>query len=158
MRKYKVIGVRGTDGSECRFFLRAENEAEALAKSKEKGVFPTNVIDIPLDVEEQSEESGAIRDENTVPNLSQSRPLVYYGGVLLAAGLLGIAQFGFFYDTTVTATSGGYLGVPAQTHRVHNIGKQQNRMLGFIFGIAAAGIGVVLLALDVHQNSTKKDV
>lgn len=68
-----------------------------------------------------------------------------FGGIVAACGVLVTAYFAFVFDTTVPAWHGP----------VHNIGLQQDRMIGIIVGVTAllAGIGFMVVgALTGGRN------
>lgn len=85
----------------------------------------------------------AERAANPKPRMRTPRKV---GWALLIVGSLMILYFGLIYDTTVSGGSASiYNPYP---RRVHNIGLQQNRTLGFIAGIALSGCGGFVLMYD----------
>lgn len=77
------------------------------------------------------------------PSVSvDTKPLTTWGWVLIFGGLCVAGFFGLLYDTSVYG--GG--------ERVHNIGLQQNRMLGCIAGIIAAAVGALMVAIDAKMS------
>ena len=75
--------------------------------------------------------------------------LTKWGQILLSVGLFIACYFLFVYDTTVADnekfdTPFGRFG----GGRFHNLGLQQNRMLGSIAGMIMAAVGAIMVVID----------
>lgn len=85
-------------------------------------------------------------------------PLTILGWLLLVGGLCVAAYFFFVYDTTVSTQSTyipGYGGLGGG--RVHNIGLQQDRLLGCIGGMIAAVVGAAILIVESKLRKRDKE-
>ena len=86
----------------------------------------------------------------TPPKYANWKPEVsikMLGVVLVSVGIALLIGFGVLYDTTVDADGFG---------KLHNIGLQQNRLLGFVGGIAAILLGGVLLIFSKMNSHTAR--
>jgi hypothetical protein len=99
-----------------------------------------------LDFESQYRSSAAIFGE---PNRAADKPgrsdlvrvaCLIFGPLLILAGLVLLVYFSVVYDTTVAVLDFDR----RMLHRVHNLGLMQNRLIGIVVGIAAAGAGLAL--------------
>ena len=69
--------------------------------------------------------------------------IIIFGAVIAVAAVVALGYFLFGYDTT----TGLYF------ERVHNVGLQQNRLLGVIVSLTAAVGGAALLIVGVSQRA-----
>lgn len=87
---------------------------------------------------------------STVGRFLTLPPLRRWAWALLVAGAACALYFGVLYDTSTS--------VPGETYRrVHNIGLQQNRQLGFVGGVAVGLAGGAMLIYDRHHRRKTPD-
>ena len=67
------------------------------------------------------------------------------GGIFAIIGVVIVIYFVAFYDVSVRTSSGD---------SVVNIGKQQNRLIGVIVGIALSSVGAVMIYFPTKSNET----
>ena len=156
--KYKVVGANKQTGTDSSMTVIATSVAEAEQIASDRGMFVSDTIRLNEEVgifDELLYKPKFDKEFYTQPqpqpqpqpasnsNSDDVNGKVASGIILLVLGLFLLIIFAFFYDTTV---SSGY-GYSS----VHNIGLQQNRMIGSLSGIASITIGIILIAIGSNK-------
>jgi hypothetical protein len=133
--RFKIDGVTSDAGKDANFTVQANSEDDAAAKARALGILPHSISELysPPPV---------FSPPPIAPGQAGYKPLTVWGWILIIGGLCVACFFGLIYDTTVSTT---FFEADA---RIHNMGLQQNRMLGCIAGLIAAAVGIVMVAID----------